>query len=179
MSRQQVRTSQGKNHSIDRTLLRGGDRNEAYVEGNTVRKRNAVPQRITREREEREQEVRRRVDHQTRVNRERAMRMNPAYLIFLTLAVGVVVGVCGLYIKLQSELSGFRKHVAVLESQIFDLRAENDAALNRIETSVDLDEVRDTAQNSLGMVYPSQEQIIYFTVDTNDYMNQYQDIPEK
>ncbi len=27
------------------------------------------------------------------------------------------------------------------------------------------------------MIYPSKDQIIYFEVDSTDYMNQYQDIP--
>ena len=176
MSRQQVRTSQTrtsqvKNHQIDRR--------QAYGEGNTVRKLNAVPRRLPEEQERREQEKRRNTDRRTRMNRERALRMNPAYLLFLTLAVVATVGICSMYIKLQADLSSRKSHVASLESQILELRTDNDAALNRIETSVDLTEVKDTAMNSLGMVYPSQDQIVYYEVDNNDYMNQYQDIPEK
>lgn len=175
MSRQQVRTSQGRNNAIDRRTGRPG----AYVDGNTVRKLNTMPQRMPAPEETREQERRRRADRQTRANRERAMRMNPAYLLFLTMAVALSVGVCGLYIKVQSEYNSRRNHVAALESQVLDIRTDNDAALNRIETSVNLEELKDIAMNSLGMVYPSQDQIIYFSVDTDDYMNQYRDIPEK
>ena len=149
------------------------------MEGNTVRKLNAMPKRLPEEQERREQEKRRSIDRRTRMNRERALRMNPAYLLFLTLAVTATVGVCGLYIKLQTDLDSRKSHVASLESQILELRTDNDAALNRIETSVDLSEVKDTAMNSLGMVYPSQDQIVYYEVDNDDYMNQYSEIPRE
>ena len=181
MTRQQVRTAQTRTVQTrtTRTGDRQTDRRQAYVEGNTVRKLNAVPRRLPDERERREQERRRQVDRRTRLNRERALRMNPAYLLFLTLAVAMTVGVCGVYIKLQTELSARKSHVASLESQIQELRTDNDAAWNRIETSVDLQAVKDTAMNSLGMVYPTQDQVIYYEVDNDDYMNQYQDIPEE
>ena len=29
------------------------------------------------------------------------------------------------------------------------------------------------------MIYPEEKQIQYFEVETNDYMNQYEDIPER
>lgn len=33
--------------------------------------------------------------------------------------------------------------------------------------------------NELGMVYPQKEQIEYFEVEEDDYMNQYENIPER
>lgn len=176
MSRQQGRTSY---------IEKNQRRTQAYVEGNTVRRLNTMPEREygadreIRERENREREQDRRARRAAQKNRERAMQMSPAYLVFLTLAVILTVGVCVCYIQLQSDISSRMRNIASLESQILDLQMENDAAMKRIETSVDLDEIKNTAMNEMGMVYPGEEQIIYFTVDTNDYMNQYQDIPEK
>lgn len=168
MSRQQVQRAY-----TDRNT----GRNRAYVEGNTVRKLDVMPERERREVNEREKN--RQAERAARVNRERAMQMNPGYILFLTMAVFMTVGVCVLYIQLQSEINSRMRNVAALESQILDLQTDNDAALKRIETSVNLDEIKNTAINEMGMVYPGQDQIVYFTVDTNDYMNQYQDIPEK
>lgn len=172
MSRQQARPTYG---NTDRNRGRDMGRSRAYVEGNTVRKLEAAPKRAPQQQEERQ----RRVDRRTRANRQRAMQMSPGYIAFLTLAVFMTVGVCALYIQLQSEVSSRMKNVASLESQILNIRTDNDAALNRIETSVNLEEIKNTAINEMGMVYPGQDQIVYFTVDMNDYMNQYQDIPEK
>ena len=41
-----------------------------------------------------------------------------------------------------------------------------------------LDEIRDRAQNQLGMVYASPEQIIKYDDPAADYVKQYEDIPE-
>ena len=69
------------------------------------------------------------------------------------------------------------KSISSLESQISDTKADNDALQKRINTSADLNSVKDIAMNQLGMTYATPDQIIYYTVDKEDYMNQYSDIP--
>ena len=32
--------------------------------------------------------------------------------------------------------------------------------------------------NQLGMTYASEEQVVYYSVENNNYMDQYSDIPE-
>ena len=59
------------------------------------------------------------------------------------------------------------------------IKTDNDARLKRIETSVDLDYIKDVAMNQLGMKYAQEGQIVYYTVDNSNYMNQYSDIPQK
>ncbi len=105
--------------------------------------------------------------------------MNPGYVLFLAVAMTVMVAVSGLYLKLQSELTTRIKHVASLKSEVLELKGKNDAEQKRIDTSINLDEIRRKATEELGMVYPSKNQIMFFDVDSNDYMNQYQDIPAK
>ena len=70
------------------------------------------------------------------------------------------------------------KEVAALESQINDMKADNDARYKQITTSVDLNAIKDAAINRLGMKYASQDQIVYYSIDKNNYMDQYSDIPE-
>ena len=60
-----------------------------------------------------------------------------------------------------------------------ELKAYNDPAVNRIETAVDLATIMDIAMNQLGMSYAGPDQIIHYTVDKEDYMNQFEDIPNK
>ena len=67
--------------------------------------------------------------------------------------------------------------VAALESRLEDTRADNDAKYKQITTSVDLNHIRDVAINQLGMKYASSDQIVYYTVDNSNYMDQYNDIP--
>lgn len=153
------------------------NKQRSYVEGNTVRNIDALPQRRIKEEHQREEQ--RKVDRQTKANQERELRMSLKSVLFLSFAVVLTLGVCAIYICLQVDNVNRKSHIATLESTILDLKTNNDATLNRIETSINIDDIKNIAINEMGMVYPTKEQIIYFTVDENDYMNQYQDIPEK
>lgn len=165
------------------------DKTVNYIDGNTVRKLQPDTRRrqeeIHQELEEkkrRDREIRERkktVRAAARRNQERALQMSPGYVLIVAAAMAVMVGVSGVYLYLRAELTTNIKTVAVLKSEVLDLKTENDAEEKRIETSINLDEIRQKAIQELGMVYPAKDQIRYFKMDTNDYMNQYQDIPAK
>ena len=99
--------------------------------------------------------------------------------MFLTMAVLVIGVISVLYIRIQADLTERMHNISRLESQLSDVMIENEATRKRIETSVDLNHVKDVAVNQLGMVYASPDQIMYYEVSDDDYMNQYSDIPSK
>jgi cell division protein FtsL len=105
--------------------------------------------------------------------------MSKGYVAFLTLCVALSAFFAVTYVKVQADVTQRMKTIASLESQITDLRADNDANYKRITTSVDLNEIKDIAMNQLGMTYASEDQIIYYSVENSNYMDQYSDIPEK
>lgn len=155
-------------------------RNGNYIDGNTVRRMEAAPdyrrereERIRREREKEQQRRQRAV----RRNQERALRTSKSYVAFMTMAVLVFATFTGLYIKIQSDVTVRMKTIASLESQIADVKADNDEAYKRINTSVNLEAVRNVAMTELGMSYAKESQIIYYSVGDDDYMNQYSEIP--
>lgn len=149
-----------------------------YVEGSTVRRLEGEPEERRRRQLEKEQELRRRKHrHAAKRNQERALRMNLGYVLFCTMALIVTCGVFVAYIQLQSDITGRMKHISRLESQVTDLHADNDAAMKRIDLSTDLDTIKEKALG-LGMKYATSEQIIYYSVEDDDYMNQYSDIPK-
>lgn len=166
-----------------------------YVDGNTVRRAEAAPdytqsERLRRERQERrekeqerrekeQEEERRRRARAARRNQEKALRMSRRYVLFLTMAVLTFGCVASLYIKIQSDITTRMKSISSLESQITDLKAENDEAYKRINTAIDLDSIKNTAMTEYGMSYARESQIIYYTVGEDDYMHQYSKIPIK
>lgn len=156
-------------------------RNEYYIDGNTVRRMETAPdyrrEREERIRREREQEEKRR-QRVARRNQEKAMRMGKSYVVFMTMAVLVFGVFSGLYIRIQSDVTARMKTIASLESQIADVKADNDEALKRINTSTNLESIRNIAITELGMSYAKESQIIYYSVGDDDYMNQYSEIPE-
>ena len=166
----------------NRTVNHNNRNRAAYqVDGNTVRRMEAMPdyrkERRDRQEREREEELRKRRRAAAR-NQAKALRMSKSYVVFLTMAVTVFGVFCGAYIKLQSDVTARMKAIASLESQVTDLKADNDEAYKRINTAVDLDAIKEKAIDELGMFYATQDQIVYYSVDKTDYMNQYNEIPQ-
>ncbi len=151
-------------------------RQQSYrVEGNTVRKQNPARrsgENAGRRRYSQEDKRRAQIKRRTQRNRERALYMNPAYLAFLTVCVILTFIICGCYIYLQSNITTRLSRISSLESQIVDLQSDNEEALQNIETSVDLDTLREKAA-SLGMIYPDSSQITYYNLQEEDGMTQY------
>ncbi len=149
-----------------------------YVDGNTVRRLEGEPEERRRKQLEKERKERQKKNRRVaRRNQEKALRMSMGYVSFCTMAVLISCVVCVTYIQLQSDITSRMKHISTLESQITDLKAYNDAAIKRIDLSTDLEDVKYKAIHELGMKYAGPGQIVYYTVEDSDYMNQYSDIP--
>jgi cell division protein FtsL len=141
---------------------------------------NAQPvrkERIDRSKIEEERRKKSRRDAARR-NRERAMYMSPARVLFLSACVALSVIAAVSLVQIQAQTTQRMKHIANLESQLTNLRADNDAKYKEIVTSVDLNHIKDVAINELGMTYASEEQIVYFSIENENFMDQYGDIPE-
>ncbi|MCI5612915.1 MAG: hypothetical protein MR356_01075 [Agathobacter sp.] len=151
-----------------------------YVDGNTVRELNPEREAERRRQQQQREAERRKRNRQNaaRRNRQRTLSMSKGYMAFLASCVVLVAVVAGYYVKLQSQVTTTMRQVAALESQITDLKCDNDAKYKTIATSVDLDYIRDVAMNQLGMNYARADQIVYYSVDNSNYMNQYRDIPQ-
>ena len=68
--------------------------------------------------------------------------------------------------------------VSFVEQQLEEVMADNDAFEQRINAEQNLGEIKELAQEELGMRAVEKENIIYYDVNETDYMLQYQDIEE-
>ena len=155
--------------------------NNYYVNGSAVRQLDAAPQQQPRRKSEEElqRERRQRSRHNAALrNRQKAMYMSKGYVVFLSVCVAIVAISAVALIQIQSQVTHRMKNVAALESEINNLRADNDAKYKSITTSVDLNQIKDIAINELGMSYASEDQVVYYSVEKNNFLDQYQDIPE-
>lgn len=147
-----------------------------YEDGNTVRRLEAAPdyheERKIRREERRQADQKRRRRRAARRNRERALKMSAGYVAFLSVCVMVVSLTAVMYVNLQSDLTIRQKRMEALKQEVSDLKIDNDSAYKRISTSVNLKEVKKQAKK-LGMKYPTEKQIIYYSIDNSDYMIQY------
>ena len=155
--------------------------NTYYVNGSTVREMEVSPVRRAERPNRKQLEEQRRKKHRrnaARRNRQRALYMSKSYVMFLTMCVAIVAFAAVSLIQIQSQVTQRMEHIAALESQLTDLKADNDARYKEIVTAVDLEYIKDVAMNELGMQYATEEQVIYYSVENNNFMDQYSDIPE-
>lgn len=133
-----------------------------YIYDNTARKLDVQRQL--------EEPRKKKLSNEARKNRDRARHMNFGYLLFLAVALCT----CGIilihYIQLQSELTSRTKNVAKLQSRLNVLKTENDEKYNRINGSIDLEQIRRVAIGELGMTYANEGQIVMYTSEEHDYM---------
>ena len=144
-------------------------RQQRAIEGNTARKVQTL-EYPSRERQPERRERR----HAEKSN---VQYVNVLYMIFLAAASCMVLWSCVNYLQLQAETTSRVKHIASLETELEDLRKENNDNYTRIMTSVDPDHIRDVAINELGMVYAEPNQVILYDGGTDDYVRQNGSIP--
>lgn len=106
-------------------------------------------------------------------NQVRARRQAKYNTIRVAVYLLVVTAFLLAYVALQSSVTTSMKKLANLQSQIATLKAENSATENRMNAGANLETVKDKAQKSLGMVYADSSQIVYYTMEDTDYMDQY------
>ena len=155
--RQKRERTQSKNY---KKQVRG-----QYVYGNTVRK--TAP-----ERQRRSDLTPVRGGNIKRSTEKRGV-VNAGYMLFLTLMMCVTGYFCVSYLNLTSSITNDLSTIAKLEAEVNSLKAENDDYENRINGTVDLEEIKKKAMNDLGMQYASEDQIISYESDDTDYVRQY------
>lgn len=111
-----------------------------------------------------------------RQERKRARRLNVAMLVFTIGVVAVVSLFLLYYLNLQTKVTNAVQNIATLQSEYADLRQSNDEALNQLNSSINLDEIKYKAMTELGMTYPQEDQMITYSNEDNDYVHQVQEI---
>ena len=139
-------------------------RRDTYVYGNTARALRPI-----------EEEVKspKKLSNKARRNIDRDTSMNPAFMLFLTLAMVVTGLACIQYIKLQSSVTGYTDRISKMEIELDELRASNDDYESRIKGAVGLEAIKKRAMDDLGMSYASDDQIVVYESDGTDYVRQF------
>lgn len=154
--------------------VKGRVRTNAYrteVEGNVVRKLQTVPQR--------REKVHGPVEVPHRSRRQERNTLSIPYCIFLAVACVLTLTLGAYYLQQQALATSSQKKIASLESELAELKKVNADDLNRIETSVNLEEIRDIAINELGMVYATEENVVLYKNTSQNYVSQYENVPQE
>lgn len=157
--------------------------NAEYISGTAARQ--LAPQWELPEREQErlpERERQKRQEEQTSPKTHRVPRVGHGIdFLSMLLLVGAIIAtvyVCVEYLQVQSELVQLSKSVTATENRISAVEKENNALEAAINAAAsDLDTIYQIAVGTLGMVYPNQNEVIYYEVKEDGYFRQYYDIP--
>lgn len=150
-------------------------RDELYIYDNTVRKTRVLENPEI----ERRRSNQRDINRQNRRNREEAERMNPGRAFVWIVSACVIFLVASYFLSLSAQVNANRDRVAELKTQIIDLKSDNNEYEKRLDMSIDIDTIKNTAINELGMVYPVKSQIVNYEYEESDYVRQYAQVPEE
>lgn len=141
-----------------------------YIYGNAVRK--TAPVRVNPTPERRGPVP---VEHNPGKNKQ---GIGLLYIAFLTVMLGILVGSFLYYVRLNSQITALSDRVSIAQQKLDNLTLENDDEYSKMINTIDYDEIRRVAIEDLGMVYPSEDQIITYTLENSDYVRQFNNLSD-
>lgn len=160
---------------------RSDRRRESYpysVDGNTVRRLDAVPRRREEEHRREEERKRRKLRRRIKTQPVHLPGMEFSSLVFLMATAAVIFLACFAYIQVQNRVHKQKNQIVELESSIALQRESNDIAYQAVIDSVDLSDVYKKATKKLGMVQAKKNQIYSYKSKKSDTVKQYGEIPD-
>jgi cell division protein FtsL len=152
-----------------------------YIDGSTVKKREYAEAAPQRKRQEAEQPVRKKKSvtyEKAAIKAEKSLAFDFKYAAFVSVMVMIMAAACVNMLHMQGLVDKQQRHIRNLQSQIQTVEEDNAAYEVSLDNMYTLEQIYDIAVNQLGMVYAQKGQIVYYDSANEDYVNQYQDVPE-
>ncbi len=151
-----------------------------YVDGSTVRKIDQMPQRerTPQHRPQPKTAPKTVTKKQLSKKADRALAFNKNYTVFVVAAVMIMVVACVAMLYMESVIDRQKSNINNLEATLESIENDNAAYKMTLDSMYTLEQVYDIATNELGMVYARKGQIVYYESADEDYVKQYQDVPE-
>lgn len=100
------------------------------------------------------------------------------FVAFLAVCCVLTTIMCVVYLQERSRLISLNDEIGVLESTYTGIKGDNDAQYNRIISSFTLEDVKEAAQNRLGMHYAEADQVRYYSLSRDSYVRQYREVTQ-
>ncbi|MDO4265608.1 MAG: cell division protein FtsL [Eubacteriales bacterium] len=147
-----------------------------YADGNTVRKTEVQVQRRAVQHENAHRSTRS-LSNVRRAERSE-LSIDLPFLLLLTAAIAATLVICYNYLRLTASIDAHMDNIERLETTLENMRTENDALEQSIDTSVDLNYVYNIAVNELGMIHAGKDNTITYDKTESEYVRQYENIPK-
>ena len=99
-------------------------------------------------------------------------------LLMTVVSLGALVLASYRYIEVRAEITQANKKIEVAKTELKDIQNKNSALMSQLDVEMDRNYIYAMAVGKLGMKYPKENDIIYYTKADEGYVRQYHDIPE-
>ncbi len=149
---------------------------QRYAQRSAQRSAQRVPQRAPQRAPQRrvlpEQEKR------ISAKADRALAFDMRYTLFVMASILIIIGACVLMLHMEASINEQKSNINTLENELEAIEDDNAALKLSLESMYSLDDIYNVATNELGMVYAKKGQVVYYESANEDYVKQYQDVPE-
>ena len=98
------------------------------------------------------------------------------FTFMATLAIIFIFTAALFYVKETSEVNNMAQTIKELKDQKQNLQSRQVAIRSELDKAVNLDEIREYAEDKLDMVCPEHDNIIYYYQDSSDYFRQFESV---
>lgn len=135
-----------------------------YEEGSAVRRLEELPKNQKKS------------THKTRRRNLKVRSIGKGYIAFLAVVCIFVSAFCVMFLRQKATITAQYESIANLESEYTKLKNDNDAKYNQVIGSISMEDVKNAAENRLGMHYADSDQIEYYDISDSSYVRQYKDV---
>jgi len=111
-------------------------------------------------------------------NREKTKKWNLRNVLFFAAIFAIMAFSMMVYISAESNYTVATNEVASLEKELNSLTLSNNEELQRIEASINLEEIKRIAVEELGMTYATDGQVVLISDEGSDYVRQMEELPQ-
>ena len=157
------------------------ERDLYYVDGSVVRRRYSAEPARRREPEQtpaKKKKTRIVTYPKAAVQAEKSLYFDRGYLVVLMLAALIMIASLGVMVYLQGRVDDRERNIRILQYELQEVRSDNSAYADSLESKYSLDKIYEVATKDLGMVYSQKGQIVYYEKANEDYVKQLRDVPE-
>lgn len=112
------------------------------------------------------------------IEHNKEMKSSRRLVALLSLMFFLMIGLCIIIVSLNIEVKQREQNIVALEEEVLAAKKENKEAGKRLANQIDYKWVRDEAKK-LGMSVATPDRVFYYTVEDEDFMVQYEDVPDK
>ena len=140
-----------------------------YEDGSAVRKVAEAPERDKANRKQSKKSRAKNAGNKRILSR--------GYVVFLAGVCIAASALCITFLRQKATITAQYEQIAELESRYNNLKNDNDARYNQVIGSVSMEDVKEAAEDRLGMHYAGEDQIMYYDLSDGSYVRQYKDVP--